>query len=189
MDQYRRLVGGEEDDRKYLYLKALAVLRSNRPAEAVERLEAIRFKVPKPLEPHVLFALGQAYEAVRDPEKAMDAYRQSAQTSRKWAPPWKALARLQAQAHPEEARATLQRRAGAEPRRRRTADRAGQVALRRADEAPAAAADDGRGRAGPGAGRQGGPRLARRRPVPGRALRQHRPPRGRPAPCSRRPAT
>ena len=86
MDQYRRLVGGEEEDPKYLYLKALAMLRSNRPTEAAELLESIRYKVPKPLEAHTLFALGQAYESMRDPAKAMDAYRQAAQGSRKWAP-------------------------------------------------------------------------------------------------------
>ena len=81
INQYRRLVGGDTPDPKYLYLNALATLRSNRPSEAAKLFEAIRSKVPKSLEPHVLFALGQAYESVRDPARAMDNYQQAADGS------------------------------------------------------------------------------------------------------------
>ncbi len=109
LNQYRRLVGGDEPDPKYLYLSALALLRSNRPAEAAKIFEKIRSKVPKGLEPHVNFALGQACELMRDQGRAREAYQLAADGSRKWAPPWKALARIQNQSNPEEANATLQR--------------------------------------------------------------------------------
>ena len=109
INQYRRLVGGDTPDPKYLYLSALAMLKSNRPAEAAKQLEAIRSKVPRLLEPYTLYALGQAYEAMRDPARALENYQQAADGSRKWSTPWRALARLQAQVHPEDAQATLQR--------------------------------------------------------------------------------
>ncbi len=109
LDQYRRLVGGDEPDPKYLYLTALAMFRSNRPADAVKRLEAIRFKVPKSLEPHVLYCLGQSYSAIREKDKAKDAFRQAAEISRNWGPPWKALAQLEAETSIDEAMATLKK--------------------------------------------------------------------------------
>lgn len=108
LNQYRRLIGGDEPDAKYLYLSALSLLRSNRPAEAAKLFEKIRSKVPKTLEPHVNYALGQAYEQMRDTSRAREAYQLAADGSRKWASPWKALARVQNLSNPGDALATLQ---------------------------------------------------------------------------------
>jgi tetratricopeptide (TPR) repeat protein len=107
--QYHRLLGGESPPPRYLYLQGLLLLRTNRLAEAVAALEAIRYKIDKPLEPHVYYALGQAYEATRDSAKALEAFRQAAEQSQDWSAPWAAVARIQLPTRPAEALATLQR--------------------------------------------------------------------------------
>jgi len=107
VSQYRRLVGGDSPDYRYRYLRALSLLRTNRPAEAAAEFEAIRYKVDKSLEPHLYYALGQCLEATRDAARAADAYRQAADRARAWGAPWTALARLQAETRPAEAAATL----------------------------------------------------------------------------------
>ncbi|MCA1686834.1 MAG: tetratricopeptide repeat protein, partial [Planctomycetia bacterium] len=109
MNQYRRLVGGDDPDHPYLYLNALAMLKSNRPAEAAAQFEKMRYKAPKYLEPLVLYALGQCYEATRNTPRALDAYRQASESLPRSSAPRKALARLQAATKPQEAQATLQK--------------------------------------------------------------------------------
>ncbi|GAC1465098.1 MAG: hypothetical protein NVSMB9_04370 [Isosphaeraceae bacterium] len=110
IDQYRRLSGGETPVPRYRYLRGLSLLKTSRPAEAVTEFEAIRYKVDKLLAPHVYFALGEAYEAVRDVPKALDSYRQAAEISNDWTAPWAAVARLQAaSASTDEAVATLRK--------------------------------------------------------------------------------
>ncbi len=109
IDQYRRLVGGDDPPPRARYLTALALLKSNRANEAVTELEAIRYKVDKALEPHAYHALGQAYEAMRAPAKAIEAYRQAAEGARDWSIPWVSAARLQFASNPADAFATLQR--------------------------------------------------------------------------------
>ena len=110
--QYRRLVGGDKDkdDPRYAYLRATALLKANRPAEACSVLTSpIIAKTPKALLPQSLYTVGQAYEATRNIEKAIDAYEQATVNSQNWAPPWAALARLQAMTEPKDALATLHR--------------------------------------------------------------------------------
>jgi tetratricopeptide (TPR) repeat protein len=109
ISQYRRLVGGEEEPPKARYLRGMAKLKSNRPADAIVELEAIRFKVDKRLEPTVYYTLGQAYEATRDLNRARDAFRQAADLSKEWTSPWIALARLQSDSRPDDAAATLRK--------------------------------------------------------------------------------
>ena len=111
IDQYHRLVGGDDPPPRQRYLKALALLQKNRAAEAVAELEAIRFKVDKGLAPHAFQTLGRAYEATGEPTRALEAYRLAAENSRDWSAPWAAAARVQSQAlgQPSEALATLER--------------------------------------------------------------------------------
>lgn len=109
IDQYRRLVGGDDPPPRARYLSALALLKTNRADEAIAELEAIRYKVDKALEPHVHEALGQAFEMIRAPVKAIEAYRQAADRARDWSAPWASAARLQFASSPADAFATLQR--------------------------------------------------------------------------------
>lgn len=109
IDQYQRLYGGDDPPPRQRFLKALALLWKNRAAEAVTELEAIRYKVDKGLEPHVFHALGRAYEATREPSRALEAYRQAAEGSRDWSLPWASAARVQLVNHPADAVATLER--------------------------------------------------------------------------------
>jgi tetratricopeptide (TPR) repeat protein len=96
--QYRRLVGGDEPDARYRYLRGMVLLKTNRPSEAIAELEAVRYKADRTLEPMLYYALGQAYEATRVPDKALDAYSRAAGQSKEWSAPWTAAARLQSTA-------------------------------------------------------------------------------------------
>lgn len=110
IEQYHRLIG--EDAAllpRYHYLNGLALLKSNRPAEAAAELEPVRYKIEKGLGPSVDFTLGTSYELTGDVSRARDAYRRAAEGSADWNGPWVALARLQASARPDEAAATLRR--------------------------------------------------------------------------------
>ena len=119
IEQYRRLVGNEPDNPRfrelhesqeafYHFLNGLAMLRENRPEDAVKELESIRYKVFRLPDQETggtrvddekgaafQLILGQAYEAAREPEKAKDAYRQSAEMPKGSTDAWVALARLQ----------------------------------------------------------------------------------------------
>ncbi|MBY0394962.1 MAG: tetratricopeptide repeat protein, partial [Thermoleophilia bacterium] len=108
VDQFRRLAGGEANPR-YQYLAGLEHLKSNRPRDAIAALESVRFKLDGALESQLQFALGQAYEGLRDIPKAMEAYRRSADTSREWSGPWLSLAALEMAGDPDAARLTLRR--------------------------------------------------------------------------------
>ena len=129
IEQYRRLTGGnlvdprfreahEAHNAKYHFLQGLLLLRENKPAEAVTELEAVRYKDIKSRETgqdqqNVLaFALGQAYEGVREPSKALEAYRRAAEAPGETPMAWLALARLQTEqnnGNTTEAEATLRR--------------------------------------------------------------------------------
>lgn len=109
IEQYRRLVGKDEPTPEYRYLKALASLKQNRTAEAIQELEAIRYRIDKNLSAQLLFVLGQAYEAVRDTGKALETYRQAAAVSKGWNGPWLAIARLQLADGVDTAAADLER--------------------------------------------------------------------------------
>lgn len=105
--QYHRLAGGESTDPRSVYLDALLLFKTNHPAEAADALEKIRFKADKRLEPHVYYILGQAYENMKSPAKAMEAYQHAAEVARDWSTPWSALARLQMTTRPTEAMTSL----------------------------------------------------------------------------------
>jgi len=92
--QYRRLVGASEDPPEYLYLLALRNLKLNLPAPAAESLETVRLKIGRNLEGQADFTLGQAYEALRDDGKAVEAYRRAARTSPRWSAPRLAAAKV-----------------------------------------------------------------------------------------------
>jgi tetratricopeptide (TPR) repeat protein len=109
LSQYRRLVGGDDPGPRYHYLYGFALLKTNRFAEAIAVLEGIRFRIDKPLLPHLYYLLGQCHESARDFARALEAYRQSADLSQHWNAPWLAIARLQASDYPAEAIATLER--------------------------------------------------------------------------------
>lgn len=126
IEQFRRLTGGEisnprnresheANDAKYHYLKGLALLKDNHPQEAITELELVRFKnltdetTHKNMEGYLYLTLGQAYEAVREPEKALDAYRRSAEITADSPNAWVALARLQATSQTDQAETTLRR--------------------------------------------------------------------------------
>jgi len=96
MDQYRRLIGGDNPPPAHDYLNGFALLRKGRPAEAIKVLEALRYKAPKSIEGHMNYLLGQCYEQVSDPLKASDAYRQATKANPEWSAPWIALANLEA---------------------------------------------------------------------------------------------
>ncbi len=108
ISQFRRLVGGVEAPPTYRYLRGFAYLKSNRPAEAVVELEAIRNKVDPSLEGYVYFLLGQAHEAMRDSVKAVDAYRHAVRLLNDAGDAWIAIARLLADDRPNEAASTLE---------------------------------------------------------------------------------
>ncbi len=128
IEQYRRLTGGdlvdpryreahEARDAKYHFLQGLSLLRDNQPAEAIRELDLVKYKDIKNRETgqdqqNVLFyTLGQAYEAIREPQKAIEAYRRAAEAPGETPLAWTALARLQAQqtGKTTESEATLRR--------------------------------------------------------------------------------
>ena len=126
IEQFRRLTGGDisnprdreahdANDAKYHYLNGLALLKDNHLKEAKDELESVRYKnladeaTHRNLEGNLYLALGQAYEGLREPEKALDAYRHAAESSTESPAAWVALARLQATNQPDQAEATLRR--------------------------------------------------------------------------------
>ncbi len=109
MSQYRRLVGGDEPNPEYRYLLALKLTKTGRAGEAIKELEAIRDKIDRNFMGQHLFALGTAYEMMRDETKALDAYRRSVLMADGGAPPWLAIARVQLSNQPAEAISTLER--------------------------------------------------------------------------------
>ena len=74
MIQYRRLTGSEEPTPRSQFLDALALLKRNRPAEAIPTLETIRLKADDEILPLIYTILGQCYEAVRDVPAALEQY-------------------------------------------------------------------------------------------------------------------
>ena len=109
LNQYRRLIGGDEPTPEYRYLVALAMVKTRRFSEAIAEMEAIRYKINKTLESQLNYLMGQAYEQNRDPAKALASYRQAGELSRRWNAPWLAISRLEGPAHPDLAIAALQR--------------------------------------------------------------------------------
>ena len=116
MDQFRRLSGAAEAPPAYRYLVALKHLRAGRPSEAIVELEAIRPKVHRDLESGVLNALGDAYGAVPNETRAIEAYRQAATASNGGPQPWISIAKIQLKSRPAgEAIATLERGLSSNP--------------------------------------------------------------------------
>jgi tetratricopeptide (TPR) repeat protein len=120
IEQFGRLVGGKQPSPRYLFLQGFALLKGDRPGEAIKVFEPLRYSINKPdpgdaagqkyhLEPSLYYLLGQAYEKGRDPAKALEAYHQSAEMSPDWSPPWQAAARLLKDSRPDEAAAFLRR--------------------------------------------------------------------------------
>lgn len=126
IDQFHRLTGGEAvnphdrdrhdaNDARYHYLHGLALLKESRLREAIAELETIQYKSAKDVDTgrdqanRVYYALGQAYEGIRETSKALDAYRRAAELSQDWSTPWTALARLQSQSKADDAEQTLRR--------------------------------------------------------------------------------
>lgn len=124
IEQYRRLVGGEDPGPRYRFLKGLALLRTNKPREAIAELEPVRYtgdrraKASAPggdlesrivIQPLILYVLGLSYEAVGERAKALEAYQEAASMSSDWSQPWAAAANLQKDDRPEDAVATLRR--------------------------------------------------------------------------------
>jgi tetratricopeptide (TPR) repeat protein len=107
--QYRRLIGGNEPSPSCRYLIGLAMLKSGRTAGAIAELEAVRYKVGSRLEGLLYLALGQAYEASPEPDRAVDTYQRATASAATGAAPWLALARLQAIDRPADGVATLER--------------------------------------------------------------------------------
>jgi tetratricopeptide (TPR) repeat protein len=109
LSQYRRLAGGDEPPPPYRYLVGLAFLKSGRTAEAINELEAIRYKLEKGLEGQLYLAMGQAFETSREPARALDAYAKATNSIGAGPAAWLALARLQETNRPGEVIATLDR--------------------------------------------------------------------------------
>ena len=109
LSQFRRLTGGDEPTPACRYLIGLASLKAGRVADAVAELEAVRYKVDRDLEGLLYLALGRAYEASREPEKAADALARAAGSPGAGAEPWLALARLLAAERPDEELPTLEK--------------------------------------------------------------------------------
>lgn len=108
IEQYQRLAGSEGNAR-HRYLVGQAHLKTNQPAKAVAEFEAVRYKIDPTLETQLQYALGQAYEGVRDTAKALEAYQRSAAVSRDWSAPWLAVAGLEMATDPSQARSTLRK--------------------------------------------------------------------------------
>lgn len=106
--QYRRLTGGESPNAWYHYLHALSLLRTGRGEEALKEVEAAQYRADKELEPMLYLLLGQCYEAVRQPTKALAAYQRTTELARDMAEPWLATARLKKAARIEDAIETVQ---------------------------------------------------------------------------------
>lgn len=115
LDQYRRLVGGDEPNAFYRYLHGFALFKKDHADQAIAELEAIRYKVPKSLEPHLDYVLGQCYERMGDTLKALDAYRQATKAAPQWSPPWVAIASLQASERLGDAYRSLEQGLAANP--------------------------------------------------------------------------
>ncbi|MFO0951433.1 MAG: tetratricopeptide repeat protein [Isosphaeraceae bacterium] len=123
IEQYGRLVGGKNPSPRYQFLKGFSLLKANRPAEAVTVLEPLRATINRSesgeselrtfnLQPSLYYLLGQAYEACGDPAnraRALETYRQAAEMSQEWSPPWQAAARLTRETQPAEAILLLRR--------------------------------------------------------------------------------
>ena len=107
--QYRRLTGGTEPTPEYRFLHAILLTKTGRAAEAVKELEAIRDKINRNFSGQLFFAIGAAYEALRDESKAIEAYQRATIPGDAGADPWLAIARIQLTTRPADAIATLER--------------------------------------------------------------------------------
>ena len=107
--QYRRLAGGDQPDPAGRYLGALWDLKAGRPDRAAAELERIRPVVAEGLRGQADFTLAQAYEAVRDEPRALEAYRRAARQAPRWTAPRLAIARLVQARDPAAAAQELER--------------------------------------------------------------------------------
>lgn len=108
MVQYRRLTGSEEPTPRTRFLDALALLKKNRPAEAIPILESVRLKADDGLLPMLHTTLGQCYEAVRNEPAALEQYAKALDADPDLSAPRLARIRLLKE-RPEEAEDELRR--------------------------------------------------------------------------------
>lgn len=94
--QVRRL-SAVKDPPVALFLDGLRALKTNRPAEAIGILEKVALSLgtlPAVLHGALYQALGEAYEAVQDPPRAIEAYRRAVEVAPKSTEARRAVARL-----------------------------------------------------------------------------------------------
>jgi tetratricopeptide (TPR) repeat protein len=108
VDQYRRLVGDDDDPLAQL-LRAVADEKLSRPVLAILGLERVRDRVGDPWQTILHLTLGQCYEAIWDEERALAAYRRALQFDASAVLPRLAAARLLLERQPERAAAELER--------------------------------------------------------------------------------
>lgn len=109
MDQFRRLAGGEEPLASYRFLEGLAMLKQERPREAIKILEGARKEISPQFAAELNFTLGQAYEALRDEASALRYYEQASEAGPRLPAPRLARARILMARNPAEAEAGLRR--------------------------------------------------------------------------------
>ena len=101
--QFRRNYGGAETPPAANYLQGLKLMKLNRPVDAVAELEKGRIKITPSLKAQYYFLMGQAREATRDRERAMDDYATAIEADPKLSAPRLARVRLLQVERPEEA--------------------------------------------------------------------------------------
>jgi tetratricopeptide (TPR) repeat protein len=137
MDQYRRLSGGEEPAAPYRLLEGLKSLKENRPLEAIPKLEQALKKIHPALVGQVHYLLGQAYEATRDEEQALEQYKKAGDVATSWAAPRLARIRLLSTRRPDLAEVELKLAAAELPEDPNLAVALARAELRRQERAVA----------------------------------------------------
>jgi predicted Zn-dependent protease len=77
IDQYRRLVGGEEPDVGWRFLDGVRALARNRPKDAIRALGLALSEATPELRSPIHLALARAHRILRDPAQALVHYRQA----------------------------------------------------------------------------------------------------------------
>jgi tetratricopeptide (TPR) repeat protein len=128
IEQYRRLTGTEKPTPASLYLEGLRLLKQNKADAAIAKLEeALVVEVPPnatreaarlltltpALRAEIEFALGQAHEATRDQERALEHYDAAILADANQSAPRLARIRVLQQVRPEQARLELDRASAA----------------------------------------------------------------------------
>lgn len=102
--QHRRLTGGAQPAPSHRYLLGLELLRMNRPREALDELAKAQFAAgDDAFQAQVLVTIGQAHEALRNTDEALNQYDKAIQLAPRWPTPRLARARVIQVARPDEA--------------------------------------------------------------------------------------